>query len=158
MTTVGTSLDQSYEFKNKTLIPYLNLDYTADISPSTSQKFTHISSGENFKLANINNSTHNFKGSFGFDLITDSGLLITSNYERSQNKGVGHTDAFYFAGSLTSRKDEKYTFGIDGIDTFNTKLDYKRSLNGVDITFSSNYNLTSLIPDYGANIEVSTNF
>ena len=48
MTTVGTSLDQSYEFNNKTLIPYLNLDYTADISPSSSQKFTHISSGENF--------------------------------------------------------------------------------------------------------------
>ena len=53
MTTIGTSLDQSYEFNNKTLIPYLNLDYTADISPSSSQKFTHISTGDIFKLKNI---------------------------------------------------------------------------------------------------------
>ena len=65
MTTVGTSLDQSYEFNNNTLIPYLNLDYTADISPSSSQKFTHISSGENFVLENINNTTHNFHGGIG---------------------------------------------------------------------------------------------
>ena len=92
------------------------------------------------------------------DLITDNGLSITSNYERSQNKDAGHADAFYFAGKLSSRKDETYTLSLDGIQNFNTKLDYKRSVNGFDITFSSNYNLTSLIPDYGANIEVSTNF
>ena len=55
-------------------------------------------------------------------------------------------------------KTKKYTFGIDGTDTFNTKLDYKRSLNGFDITFSSNYKLMSHIPEYGANIELSSAF
>ena len=143
---------------NGVLKPNIQLEYNADISPSSRQVFEYASNRENYVIENINNSTHNFKGSLGFDLITDSGLLITSNYERSQNKGVGHTDAFYFAGSLSSRKDEKYTFGIDGIDTFNTKLDYKRSLNGFDIIFSSNYKLMSHIPEYGANIELSSAF
>ena len=61
----------------------------------------------------------------------------------------------YFSSFL---EDKKYTFGIDGIDTFNTKLDYKRSLNGFDIIFSSNYKLMSHIPEYGANIELSSAF
>ena len=158
VTSLGSTIDNTININNGVLKPNFQLEYNADISPSSRQVFEYASNGENYVIENINNSTHNFKGSLGFDLITDSGLLITSNYERSQNKGVGHTDAFYFAGSLTSRKDEKYTFGIDGIDTFNTKLDYKRSLNGFDITFSSNYKLMSLIPEYGANIELSSAF
>ena len=86
MTTVGTSLDQSYEFNNKTLIPYLNIDYTADVSPSSSQKFTHISSGENFVLENINNTTHNFHGGIGLDLITDKGLNLMTKYTMDHSK------------------------------------------------------------------------
>ena len=158
VTSLGSTIDNTININNGVLKPNIQLEYNADISPSSRQVFEYNSNGENYVIENINNSTHNFKGSLGFDLITDSGLLITSNYERSQNKGVGHTDAFYFAGSLSSRKDEKYTFGIDGIDTFNTKLDYKRSLNGFDITFSSNYKLMSHIPEYGANIELSSAF
>jgi len=158
VTSLGSTIDNTININNGVLKPNIQLEYNADISPSSRQVFEYNSNGENYIIENINNSTHNFKGSFGFDLITDSGLLITSNYERSQNKGVGYTDAFYFAGSLSSRKDEKYTFGIDGIDTFNTKLDYKRSLNGFDIIFSSNYKLMSHIPEYGANIELSSAF
>ena len=96
MTTVGTSLDQSYEFNNKTLIPYLNLDYTADISPSSSQKFTHISTGENFKLENINNSTHNFHGGIGLDLITDMGLNLMTKYTMDQSKDGNKQKFCYF--------------------------------------------------------------
>jgi len=158
VTSLGSTIDNTININNGVLKPNIQLEYNADISPSSRQVFEYNSNGENYVIENINNSTHNFKGSLGFDLITDSGLLITSNYERSQNKGVGHTDAFYFAGSLSSRKDEKYTFGIYGIDTFNTKLDYKRSLNGFDIIFSSNYKLMSHIPEYGANIELSSAF
>ena len=43
----------NFELNNKSFVPYLNLNYTADISPSSSQKFTHISTGENFELENI---------------------------------------------------------------------------------------------------------
>ena len=49
-------------------------------------------------------------------------------------------------------------FSLDGSDTFNTKLDYSRNINGFDIKFNSNYNLMSQIPDYGANIEVTRTF
>ena len=103
MTTVGTSLDQSYEFNNKTLIPYLNIDYTADVSPSSSQKFTHISSGENFVLENINNTTHNFHGGIGLDLITDKGFNLMTKYTIDQSEDGNNTKKNFKCEQGTSR-------------------------------------------------------
>ena len=37
-------------------------------------------------------------------------------------------------------------------------LDYKKNVNGFDIAVGSNYTLMSIIPDYGAHIEISNNF
>ena len=81
-----------------------------------------------------------------------------TSYERNQNKGSGYTDAIYFAGSYISNNDGVYTFNLDAGENFNTKLDYKRSISGFDITFGSNYSLISQIPEYGANIDVSSTF
>ena len=39
-----------------------------------------------------------------------------------------------------------------------TELSYLKNINGFDVKVSSNYSLMNEIPDYGANIEVSTNF
>ena len=158
VTSLGSTIDNTININNGVLKPNIKLEYNADISPSSRQVFEYASNGNTYVIDNINNSTHNFNGSFGFDLITDNGLLITSNYERNQNKGGGHTDAFYFSGNLSYRQDETYTLSFDGIQDFNTKLDYKRSVNGFNVTFSSNYKLMSQTPDYGANIEVSSKF
>ena len=158
VTSLGSTIDNTININNGILKPNIQLQYNADLSPSSRQVFEYSSNGTYYVIENINNSTHNFNGSFGFDLIANNGLLITSNYERSQNKGAGHTDAFYLSGNLSYRQDETYTLSLDGIQDFNTKLDYKRSLNGFDISFSSNYKLMSQTPDYGANIEVSSKF
>ena len=68
------------------------------------------------------------------------------------------SDNIYFGGSYISKRNETYAFSLDGSETFNTKLDYKRDLNGIGIKVSSNYSLMSEIPDYGATIEVSNKF
>jgi|TARA_B110000027_G_scaffold93046_1_gene98294 hypothetical protein len=40
----------------------------------------------------------------------------------------------------------------------NTSLSLTNKVNGFDLKMSSNYNFISDVPDYGANIEVSTSF
>ena len=37
-------------------------------------------------------------------------------------------------------------------------LDYKKNVNGFDITVGSNYTLMSTIPDYGVNFSLSSKF
>ena len=47
-----------------------------------------------FKLENINNSTHNFHGGIGLDLITDKGLNLMTKYTIDQSDG-GKQKEFY---------------------------------------------------------------
>jgi len=158
ITSVGSIIDNTIDINNGIIKPNIQLEYNADISPSSKQKFEYASNGTSYILENINSSTHNYRGSFGFDLIMDNGFSLTTNYERNQSKGNGYSDAIYFAGSYISKNDGMYTFSFDGSETFNTKLDHKRNINGFDFKVSSNYSLMSEIPDYGANIEVSSTF
>ena len=158
ITSIGSVIDNTIIVDNGIIKPNIQLEYNADISPSSKQEFEYASNGTSYILENINSSTHNYRGSFGFDFITDNGLSLTTNYERNQSKGSGHTDVIYFAGSYISRNDGKYTFSLDGRETLYTKLDYKRNIRGFNITFGSNYRLMSQIPDYGATIEVSSTF
>jgi hypothetical protein len=126
------------------------------MSPSSEQKISYISdTSSTYSLTNINSSTHNFKSKLGFDFITDAGWDFTSSYQRTQSKGGGYSDGLYFGANYISRRDTKYAMSLDSNKAF---LDYKRNINGFDITFGSNYSLMSEIPDYGANLEISNTF
>ena len=158
ITSIGSVIDNAINIDNGIIKPNIQLEYNADISPSSKQEFEYASNGTSYILENINSSTHNYRGSFGFDLITDNGFSLMTSYERNQSKGNGHSDNIYFGGSYISKRNETYAFSLDGSETFNTKLNYKRDLNGIGIKVSSNYSLMSEIPDYGATIEVSNKF
>ena len=152
MTTVGTSLDQSYEFNNKTLIPYLNLDYTADISPSSSQKFTHISTGDNFVLENINNSTHNFHGSIGLDLITNKGLNLMTKYTMDQSKD-GNKQDFIISADYRASYNSSYALSVNETST---EISYKSKHNNLNFDVKSNLDFFSEDRKYGIFLKVYT--
>ena len=91
----------------------------------------------------------------GFDFITDSGWDFTSSYQRTQNKEYGYNDAFNFGANYISRKNIEYAMSLDNNKFF---IDYKRNINGFDITLRSNYSLMSAKSDYDARLEVSSKF
>ncbi len=156
ITYIGGTLDSSSNLRNGTFKPYFEYEYFVDISPSSEQKISYISdTSSTYTLTNINSSTHNFKSKLGFDYITNTGWDITSSYQRTQSKENGYSDALYFGANFTSRRNTEYAMSLDNNKAF---LDYKRNINGFDITFGSNYSLMSAIPDYGATIEVSSKF
>ena len=152
MTTVGTSLDKNFEFNNKSFMPYLNLDYTVDISPSSSQKFTHISTGENFILDEINNSTHNFHAGIGLDLITDKGLNLMTKYTLDQSKGDKKNN---FVISADYRASYKSSYAISVHET-STEISYKSKHNNLNVDISSNMDFFAEDPEYGIYLKVYT--
>ena len=156
ITYIGGTLDSSSKLRNGTFKPYFEYDYFADISPSSEQKISYISdTSSTYTLTNINSSTHNFMSKLGFDFITDSGWDFTSSYQRTQNKEYGYKDAFNFGVNYISRKNIEYAMFLDNNKVF---IDYKRKINGFDITFESNYSLMSAILDYDAILKVSSKF
>ncbi len=156
ITYIGGTLDSSSNLGNGTFKPYFEYDYFVDISPSSEQKISYISdTSSTYTLTNINSSTHNFMSKLGFDFITDSGWDFTSSYQRTQNKEYGYNDAFNFGVNYISRKNIEYAMFLDN---YKALIDYKRKINGFDITFESNYSLKSVISDYDARLKVSSKF
>ena len=156
ITSIGGAVDSSSNLRNGTFKPYFEYDYFLDVSPSSEQKLSYKSgSGPTYTLSNINSATHNFKSKLGFDFTTHSGWEFTSSYQRTQSKESGYSDALYFGANYISRRNTEYAMSLNNNKAF---LNYKRNINGFDITFGSNYSLMSEIPDYGATIEVARTF
>jgi len=156
ITSIGGAVDNSANLRSGTFKPFLETDYYADISPSSEQEITYKSdTGSTYTLSNINSSTHNFKGKLGFDFISNMGWLMTSSYQRTQNKGNGYSDSVYLSVSNKPSKDVEYAMSLDNDKAF---LDYKRNINGFDFTVGSNYSLFSEIPDYAAILKISNTF
>ena len=152
ITAIGTSVDNTYEFKNAVLIPYYDFEYYADISPSSEQKFSTISDGRKFVIKNINNSTHNFKNGIGFDYIKDNGLNLMTKYTRDQAEGGNQNESFIIALDYKFSKNSSYAFSVQDSST---KLSHKTELNGFYVNLDSNYDIFSDDPEYGLYLKIS---
>jgi len=149
--SLGTSLDNTYDFKAGTFIPYFDFEYYADMSPATRQKFSYTSNGENFLLKNITNSTHNFMSGIGFDFISQNGLTLMTKYTRDQSND-GKNDNFVIALDYKNSQRSSYAMSIE--DT-SAKLSHNKELNNFKINFDSHYDFFNDDPEYGLYVEIS---
>ena len=148
---LGTSLDNTYDFKNGSFIPYFDFEYYADMSPSSKQKFSYSSNGESFTLKRINNSTHNIKSGIGFDFISENGLNLMTKYTRDQAKN-NKNDSFVIA--LDYRVSQRSSYAMSIQDT-STKFSHKKDLNNLKINIDSHYDFFKDNPDYGVYLKIS---
>ena len=148
---LGTSLDNTYDFKNGSFIPYFDFEYYADMSPSSKQKFSYASNGESFTLKRINNSTHNIKSGIGFDFISENGLNLMTKYTRDQAKN-NKNDSFVIA--LDYRVSQRSSYAMSIEDT-STKLSHNKEINGFKVNLDSHYDFFKDDEDYGIYLEIS---
>ena len=149
--SLGTSLDNTYDFKIGTFIPYFDFEYYADMSPSSQQKFSYVSNGEDFILENINNSTHNFISGIGFDFVSENGVTLMTKYTRDQAQN-NKNDSFIIA--LDYRGSQRSSYAMSIQDT-SAKLSHNKELNGFKINLDSHYDFFKDDPDYGIDLKIS---
>ena len=155
MVSIGIRLDDTIQFESITFKPNGRLEYGTNFSPSSNATVSYVSDpSTDYTLSIAHEETHNIRAGLGFDFITENGLTIMANYERDQSDN-SHSDTLYLGASYISNRETEYAMVLDNNKAI---FDYKRNINGFDITFGSNYTLMSEIPDYGANIEVSSKF
>ena len=155
MVSIGIRLDDTIQFESTTFKPNGRLEYGANFSPSSNATVSYVSDpSTDYTLSIAHEETHNIRAGLGFDLITENGLTIMANYERDQSDN-SHSDTLYLGASYISNRETEYAMSLDDDKTI---FDYKRNINGFDITFGSNYTLMSEIPEYAANIEASNTF
>ena len=155
ITSVGMIFDNSIDIKNGVLKPNAHLEYNADISSSSVSKFYYTSdSSKSYVISNVNDTDYNLRMNLGMDLIKNNGWSFKSNYERNQSDR-GYKDTLYIGAAYISVNDSEYALSLDGEKTF---MNYTKNINGFDLEFNSNYSLFREVPDYGANIKISTIF
>ncbi len=152
--SIGTSLDNTYDFEVGSFIPYFDFEYYADMSPASKQKFSYVSNGESFTLKNIENSTHNFMGGIGFDFISENGFTLMSKYTRDQSQN-SKNDNFIIALDYRGSQNSSYAMSVQ--DT-STKLSHNREINGFNINLDSHYDFFQDDPEYGVYLKVSNEY
>ena len=99
---------------------------------------------------------HNFRIGYGFDVTTIIGWSLVGNFERFQSNGKGYSNDIYLSVGYVPIDEMKFMFDVSNIN--NTSLSLTNNVNGFDLKMSSNYNFLSDVPDYGANLEISSKF
>ena len=148
--SIGASLDNTYELKIGSLIPYFDFEYYADMSPSSQQKFSYESNGSAYTFKNINNATHNIIGGIGFDLISNNGLTLMTKYTRDQAKD-SKNDNFVIA--LDYKNSQRSLYSMTFQDSL-AKLSHNKELDNFQINLDSHYELFDKDPDYGLFIKL----
>ena len=133
------------------------LEYIADLSPSSDAEFYYLNSQSTVYNYNVENkSKHNFRIGYGFDVTSITGWSIVGNFERFQSNGKGYSNDIYLSVGYVPIDEMKFMFDVSNIN--NTSLSLTNNVNGFDLKMSSNYNFLSDVPDYGANLEISSKF
>mgnify|MGYP001467568935 FL=1 len=153
ITSVGANVDKKFDLKDKSFLPYFDFIYSADMSPSTKQRFSYASSGDKYTLDNINNETHSIHTGIGFDLITDSGFNLMTNYTRDQSAGGSYNDNFTIAGDYRASHNSSYVLSVNETST---EILYKSKHDNLNIDVSSNLDFFAEDPEYGIYLKVYT--
>ena len=161
--TIGVLLDttdklDSIDEKDEKIINHHGrLEYVADLSPSSNAEFYYLNNQNNiYEYKTKNKSKHNYRIGYGFDLTSITGWSIVTNFERFGTSGKGYYNEYYLLLGYVPIDDMKFAFELQDLEK--TSLEFANKINGYDLKITSNYNLFSDIPDYGANILISNNF
>jgi hypothetical protein len=141
--------NDQYEFKR-----HGKLEYVSDIGRSSNFKYRYVSD----RTASFNDTLHtgalhNLNGEIGFDIIFPEHYSIFVIYERNHAFGSGYTDNIYIALGYLPHKDTEYAFSINGSENLMSQFKIKKNINGYDLNFNLNDDLTNL----GNNKEASIN-
>ena len=149
--SLGTSLDNTYDFEAGSFVPYFDFEYYADMSPASKQRFSYESNGESFTLENIQSSTHNFMSGIGFDFISDNGLTLMTKYNRDQSRN-NKNDSFIIA--LDYRGSQRSSYAMSFQDS-SAKFSNENKFDNFKMNIDSHYDFFKEDPDYGLFINIS---
>ena len=149
MISSGFTISDIINLNTMTFKPNGGLEVGIDFSPKSDATYRYLSETTEYTKS-IGQDSKNIRANIGFDLITENGFSAMTIYERSQSDNA-HSDTLYLGFGYIPTDDIKYAMSLDNDKA---SLNYKRDLNGFDITMSSNYSMANQIPGYGANIEV----
>ena len=143
-------------FKEDYIIrPAFALELGYDLSPNSDVSLNYVSDPNTKYTKSIDQEDDkSIKGKIGFDVVNDTGPSMMFFYERVETED-SHSDTYYFTvGYVTHRQDE---FALGLVDQ-TASATYKKTINGLDVSLNSEYEVFEEYPNYEMNLNVASKF
>ena len=155
----GFKFDNLIDINDGRLSRNGSLEYIKDLTSNIDYNFKNNSANVSTTKTVETHSIHNIKGNFGFEILYESGYTFALNYERFQGLDYSsHQDSIFIKFGHIREDESDFALNYKPLENNQMELSYVKDVNGFDVKVSSNYSLMNEIPDYGANIEVSSVF
>ena len=151
----GFNLSNEIFKEDYTIRPSFALELGYDLSPNSDVSLNYVSDPNTKYTKSIDQEDDkSIKGKIGFDVVNDSGPSMMFFYERVETED-SHSDNYYFtAGYVTNRKDE---FALGLVDQ-TASASYKKTINGLDISLNSEYDVFEEYLNYEINLNAASKF
>ena len=143
-------------FKEDYIIrPAFALELGYDLSPNSDVSLNYVSDPNTKYTKSIDQEDDkSINGKIGFDVVNDTGPSMMFFYERVETED-SHSDTYYFTvGYVTHRQDE---FALGLVDQ-TASATYKKTINGLDVSLNSEYDIFEEYPNYEMNLNVASKF
>jgi hypothetical protein len=142
-----------------TLKRHGKLEYLAELDRSSNFKYTYVGDGSvKFNETLHTGALHNLNGEIGIDIIFPEHYSVFIIYERNHAFSTGYTDNLYIALGYLPHEDTEYAFSLNGSDNLMSKFEIKKNINGYELTFNLNDDLTNLGDSKEASINLNKVF
>ena len=146
--------NEKYEFKRHGKIEYL-----ADIDRSSDFKYKYIFDKETSYSEKLHvGSLHNINAEIGLDIVFPNRYSLFIIYERNQALGSSHNENLHIALGYLPYEGAEYAFTINGSENLLSTLEFKKNVNGLNLSFNVNDDLTNLGENREANIALNKVF
>ena len=157
LATIGVLFDNTDKREDKIINHHGRLEYVGDLSPSSNAEFYFVNSQSTiYKYKTNNESKHNYRIGYGFDITSISGWSVVTNFERFGASGKGYSNEFYLSLGYVPIDEIKFAFQLN--DFKNAGIDFTKKVNDLDLKITTNYDFLSVVPNYNANISISNSF
>ncbi|WP_075534891.1 autotransporter outer membrane beta-barrel domain-containing protein [Candidatus Pelagibacter communis] len=145
---------KNYSFKR-----HGKIEYKAELDRSSNFKYTYVEDKSvKFNDTLHTGALHNLNAEVGVDIIFPEHYSIFIIYERNQAFETGHTDNLYVALGYLPHKDTEIAFTINGSENLMSEFEIKKDINGFDLIFNLNDDLTRFGDAREAYIELNKVF
>ena len=142
-----------------TLKRHGKLEYLAELDRSSNFKYTYVGDPSvKFNDTLHTGALHNLNGEIGIDIIFPEHYSIFIIYERNHAFSTGYTDNLYIALGYLPHEDTEYAFSLNGSENLMSKVEIKKSMNGYDLSFNLNDDITNLGDSKEASINLNKVF
>ena len=157
LVTIGVLFDNTDKREDKIINHHGRLEYVGDLSPSSNAEFYFVNSQSTiYKYKTNNESKHNYRIGYGFDITSINGWSVVTNFERFGASGKGFSNEFYLSLGYVPIDEIKFAFQLN--DFKNAGIDFTKKVNDLDLKITTNYDFLSVLPNYNANISISNSF